>query len=280
MYPGNLANGTSECKEKALYLCSMILTDTHTHLYSEQFKDDIDLVMQHAMEQNVKYMFLPAIDSSTHDAMLALQDRYTGNCYAMMGVHPCSVNENYKEELTIAKNWLDKRPFVAVGEIGIDLYWDTTYEKQQIEAFETQMEWALERHLPISIHTRNATALTIDIVRPFAEKGLKGVFHCFGGSVEEATAIVDMDFYLGIGGVVTYKKAALPEVLSRFSLNNIVLETDAPYLSPVPYRGKRNESAYISQVALKLAETFNITIAEVAETTTKNASVLFKTLLL
>lgn len=258
----------------------MILTDTHTHLYSEQFKDDIDLVMQHAMEQNVKYMFLPAIDSSTHDAMLAHQDRYTGNCYAMMGVHPCSVNENYKEELTIAKNWLDKRPFVAVGEIGIDLYWDTTYEKQQIEAFETQMEWALERHLPISIHTRNATALTIDIVKPFAEKGLKGVFHCFGGSVEEATAIVDMDFYLGIGGVVTYKKAALPEVLSRFSLNNIVLETDAPYLSPVPYRGKRNESAYISQVALKLAETFNITIAEVAETTTKNASVLFKTLLL
>ena len=258
----------------------MILVDTHTHLYSEQFKDDADLVIQRALDQHIKYMFLPAIDNSTHDAMVALADQYPANCYAMMGVHPCSVNENYKEELAAAKTWLEKRPFVAIGEIGIDLYWDTTHEKQQIEAFETQMEWALERNLPISIHTRNATPLTIEIVKPFADKGLKGVFHCFGGSVEEAKAIVDMDFYLGIGGVVTYKKAALPEVLKQFSLSNIVLETDAPYLSPVPYRGKRNETAYINQIALKLAETFEVTIAEVAEKTTGNASSLFKTLLL
>lgn len=258
----------------------MILVDTHTHLYSEQFKDDVDLVIQRSLEQHVKYMFLPAIDNTTHDAMVALADKYPANCYAMMGVHPCSINENYKQELASAKVWLDKRPFVAVGEIGIDLYWDTTYEKQQIEAFETQMEWALERNVPISIHTRNATALTIDVVKPFAGRGLKGVFHCFGGSIEEAKAIVDMDFYLGIGGVLTYKKAALPEVLKQFSLNNIVLETDAPYLSPVPYRGKRNETAYINHVALALADTFGVTIAEIAEKTTNNASSLFKTLLL
>lgn len=254
----------------------MIIIDTHCHLYSEEFKEDIDAVMQRAKDIGVKKFYLPAIDSSEHGAMLQLEEKFPGECIAMMGLHPCYVKENYKEELKLVEDWLSKRKFTAIGEIGLDFYWDKTFTAQQHEAFDLQMQWALDKELSIVIHTRNAMQETINQVKPFAQKGLKGIFHCFGGSYESAKQIIDLGFYLGIGGVLTYKKAGLPEVLEKISLEHLVLETDAPYLSPVPYRGKRNESAYLEQIVEKLAEVKGVTVQEVAAATTANAAKIFR----
>ncbi|MFL9482485.1 TatD family hydrolase [Chitinophagaceae bacterium LWZ2-11] len=254
----------------------MIIIDTHCHLYSEEFKEDIDAVMQRAKDIGVKKFYLPAIDSTEHEAMLQLEEKYPGECIAMMGLHPCYVKENYKEELKLVEDWLSKRKFTAIGEIGLDFYWDKTFTAQQHEAFDLQMQWALDKELSIVIHTRNAMQETINQVKPFAQKGLKGIFHCFGGSYESAKQIIDLGFYLGIGGVLTYKKAGLPEVLEKISLEHLVLETDAPYLSPVPYRGKRNESAYLEQIVEKLAEVKGVTVQEVAAATTANAAKIFR----
>ena len=193
----------------------------------------------------------------------------------MMGLHPCYVKENVQLELDHVKAWLDKRPFVAVGEIGLDFYWDKTFEKQQYEAFDTQMQWALDKNIPIVIHTRNAMQETINRVKPFAQKGLKGIFHCFSGSAESAKQVIDLGFYLGIGGVITYKNAGLPEVLAQIDLAHLVLETDAPYLTPVPFRGKRNESSYLSYIVAALAAAKNTSIEEVAAITTANAQKIF-----
>lgn len=253
----------------------MILIDSHTHLYAEDFTDDIEMVMDRALKAGVQKLFLPAIDSSTHEKMIALQEKYRERCHAMMGLHPCSVNESYEEELLLAEKYLNEKKFVAIGETGLDFYWDKTYVKQQYIAFERQMQWALERKLPVVIHSRNSMQETIDFVKPFARKGLRGIFHCFGGSRAEAEQIISMNFLLGIGGVITYKKATLPEVLKTIPLENIVLETDAPYLSPVPLRGKRNESAYIEYVAQALANAKNIAFEEVAKITTANAEKIF-----
>lgn len=254
----------------------MIIIDTHCHLYSEEFKEDIDAVMQRAKDIGVKKFYLPAIDSTEHEAMLQLEEKYPGECIAMMGLHPCYVKENYKEELKLVEDWLGKRKFTAIGEIGLDFYWDKTFTAQQHEAFDLQMQWALDKELSIVIHTRNAMQETINQVKPFAQKGLKGIFHCFGGSYESAKQIIGLGFYLGIGGVLTYKKAGLPEVLEKISLEHLVLETDAPYLSPVPYRGKRNESAYLEQIVEKLAEVKGVTVQEVAAATTANAAKIFR----
>jgi TatD DNase family protein len=218
---------------------------------------------------------MPAIDSTVIKDLLATENQYPGKCFAMMGLHPCSVKENYKEELSIVENWLKQRAFSAIGEIGLDFYWDTTFTKQQYETFEMQMQWALDKNLPIVIHTRNAMQQTIDFVKPFAAKGLRGIFHCFGDSYEMAKQIIDMNFYLGIGGVLTYKKSGLDEVMKQIDLKYIVLETDAPYLTPVPFRGKRNESAYIKIIAEKLAEVKNVALEEVAAFTTANAEKIF-----
>lgn len=253
----------------------MILIDTHCHLYSTEFGTESQEIINRARSVGIEKFYLPAIDSEVIDAMLSLEAANPGVCYAMMGLHPCSVNDRVTVELNLVKEWLDKRSFVAVGEIGLDFYWDKTYAEQQRMAFVLQMEWALERNLPIVIHTRNAMQETIDLVKPFAAKGLKGIFHCFSGSYESAKQIVGMDFMLGIGGVITYKNAGLPEALDKIGLEHMVLETDAPYLSPVPYRGKRNESSYMIEVAKKLAEVKKVTLEEIAAITTANAQKIF-----
>ena len=193
----------------------------------------------------------------------------------MMGLHPCYVKENYQEELTIVKDWLSKRKFAAVGEIGLDFFWDKTFEKQQYEAFRIQIELALQNNLPIVIHTRDAMQESIDVVKEYTSRGIKGIFHCFGGTVENAKEIIDAGFYLGIGGVLTYKKSGLAEVLEKIDLKHLVLETDAPYLTPVPFRGKRNESSHLKYIVEKLALIKNISTEEVAAVTTANAEKIF-----
>ena len=253
----------------------MALIDTHTHLYLSDFKEDIESIILRAEENGITKFYLPAIDSATHDDMIALEDKYPGKCFAMMGLHPCSVKEKYKEELSIIEDWLTKRKFAAIGEIGLDFYWDKTFSDQQYEVFTHQINLALQYDLPIVIHTRNAMQETINVVKEFAPKGLKGIFHCFSGSYESAKEIIKAGFYLGIGGVVTYKNAGLAEVLEKIELEHIVLETDSPYLTPVPFRGKRNESSYIKYVVSRLAEIKNTTVEEIAAITSANADKIF-----
>lgn len=254
----------------------MEFIDTHTHIYLKDFSEDIDTVMLTANKEGVKKIFLPAIDSTHINEMLALEKKYEGHCFAMMGLHPCSVNENFQNELRIVEHNLEQRTFAAVGEIGLDFYWDKTFAKEQYFAFEQQMQWALDYGLSINIHTRNATQETIELVKPFANKGLTGIFHCFGGSYETAKQIIDMNFLLGIGGVVTYPKAGLQDVLPKVGLGFLVLETDAPYLTPVPYRGKRNEPSYIKIIAHKIASILQCSIEDVATATTLNAQKIYK----
>ncbi len=251
------------------------MIDTHTHLYDEKFNDDRNDMIQRAIRSGVERMYLPNCDSGTIAGMLEVEQHFPDQCFAMMGLHPCSVNEHVEDELRIVRAWLDKRKFCAVGEIGLDYYWDKTFAEAQQKAFHTQIEWALEFNIPIVIHTREATKDTIDIVKEYAPKGIRGVFHCFSGSYESAMQIIGMGFYLGIGGVLTYKNAGLQEVVQKIDLQHLVLETDAPYLTPVPHRGKRNESSYVNLVAQKLAELKNVPLAEVRKTTTENALKLF-----
>ena len=232
-------------------------------------------MIERALSSGVSKFYLPAIDSEVIADMLALEAKYPEVCIPMMGLHPCYVKENYQQELAIAEEWLDKRPFVAIGEIGLDFYWDKIFVKEQYEAFTLQMQWALDKNLPIVIHTRNAMDETIESVKPFAEKGLKGIFHCFSGNAKAASQIVNMGFLLGIGGVVTYKNSGLAEALENIGVEHMVLETDAPYLSPVPFRGKRNESSYLQNIVAKLAETKKLPITEVAAITTANAQKIF-----
>lgn len=253
----------------------MLFIDTHCHLYLSEFKADLDNVIKRADAEGVKKFYLPAIDSNVINDLLKTEKEYPQQFFAMMGLHPCSVMGNYKNELEIVHNWLGKRSFAAVGEIGLDFYWDTSFMTQQYEAFEMQMEWALQKSLPVVIHTRKAMQQTIDFLKPFSDKGLKGIFHCFGDSYETAKQIIDMDFYLGIGGVLTYKNSGLAGVVEKISLEHIVLETDAPYLAPVPYRGKRNESSYLKLVAEKLAEIKKVPFEEIANITTANAEKVF-----
>jgi TatD DNase family protein len=251
------------------------LIDSHTHLYLSEFGNDISEVMQRAEAAGVERFYLPAIDSSVTESLLNFEKSYPGKCFAMAGLHPCSVNETFKDEIRKIEDQLKFRSFAAIGEIGLDFYWSTVFSRQQYEAFETQMELALQTNHPIVIHTRNAMQETIDCVRPFSKKGLKGIFHCFGSSYADAAAIIDMGFLLGIGGVLTYKKSGLDATVKQVGLEHIVLETDAPYLTPAPYRGKRNESSYIKIIAEKLAEVKNISLEEVAAVTSANAERIF-----
>lgn len=253
----------------------MQFIDTHCHLYLPEFKEDLANVLSRAENQGVDKFYLPCIDVSVLNDMLNLEKTNPKKCFAMAGLHPCSVQANFIQELNQIQNFSKKIFFPAVGEIGLDFYWSTEFMKEQYEAFSIQMEWALQNKLPIVIHTRNAMKETIDFVKPFSEKGLTGIFHCFGGTYEDAVKIVDMNFYLGIGGVLTYKKSGLDEVLKKLNMERIVLETDAPYLTPLPFRGKRNESSYIKIIAEKLAEVKNISLEEVAAITTANAENVF-----
>src|SRR5450432_255591 len=253
----------------------MMLIDTHCHLYHEDFNEDRQKVIERAANEQVAGFYLPAIDSTVTDAMLQMEKDFPGRCFAMMGLHPCSVKENYIDELQLAEQWLTKRKFAAVGETGLDFYWDKTFIPQQYEAFKKQIEWAKQYKIPVVIHSRQSTQECIEVIKEMKDENLKGVFHCFGGSMEEALQITALDFYVGIGGVITYKNSGLASVIEKLPLDNIVLETDAPYLTPVPFRGKRNESAYLKYVVQKIAEVKKMRVEQVAETTTLNAQKLF-----
>ncbi len=252
-----------------------MIIDTHCHLYSAEFDADRDEMIKTAIAGKVQAFYLPAIDSGTTDAMLALENDYPGQCFAMMGLHPCSVKEDYPGELDKVSEWLGKRKFAAIGESGLDLYWDKTFVKEQYIVLEKQVELALQYKLPIVLHTRNATQETIDVIKNYVPDGLRGIFHCFGGTMQEALQIIEAGFYLGIGGVVTYKNAGLAELVKEVDLEHIVLETDAPYLAPAPFRGKRNESSYLKYIVEKIAEVKNIDVEEVAAVTTSNARKIF-----
>lgn len=253
----------------------MIFCDTHTHLYLKEFEEDREEVIQRAKNVGVEYFFLPNIDSGSIDTMNNLRIAYPENCFAMMGLHPTSVKGNFEEELAIVEQELHGGTYIAVGEVGIDLYWDKTYRTQQYEAFHRQILWALEMNLPLIIHSRESFNEIMEVLGHFKGNPLKGIFHCFSGTAEQAKQITDMGFYLGIGGVLTFKNSKLSDSLKDIPVENILLETDAPFLAPVPHRGKRNESAFIPLIAQKLAEIKGMNTAEVAEITTAGALKLF-----
>jgi len=251
------------------------IIDTHTHLYLNQFKDDIDKVIQRSKDNGINKFIFPAIDSTHFDDMHDLKNRYPGIIYLMSGLHPVDVKENYKEELEFVVNSLKSHKYVAIGEIGIDLYWDRTYIMQQQDAFEFQIRLAIKHDLPIVIHCREAFDEIFEILDKENCSKLRGVFHCFTGTLEQANRAIRLGFKLGIGGVVTFKNGGIDKFLSQIDLKHIVLETDSPYLAPVPFRGKRNESSYITYVIDKLSEIYGLPIKEIASVTTKNAEKVF-----
>ena len=253
----------------------MELIDSHCHLYVPDFAADINEVMERARNAGVKRFYLPAIDRESESFLFDLESRFPGECFAMQGLHPCSVKEDFSEELKRVETSLSLRKFAAVGETGLDFYWDRSFEIQQYRAFHQQIEWALHYALPIVIHSRQSIEQTIAVVREHQKGSLNGIFHCFNEDEQSAREIIALGFYLGIGGTVTYKNSKLPEVLKNIPLENIVLETDAPYLPPVPFRGKRNESSYISYVAQKLAEIKGVSVETVATITSANALKIF-----
>jgi TatD DNase family protein len=254
----------------------MFLIDTHTHIYLPEFDEDRDEVIERGLKAGVLSFYLPNIDSSSIASMHNLADTYPENCFPMMGLHPCSVKpETWEQELGHIKYWLGKRKYAAIGEIGLDLYWDKTTFEIQSNALKLQCEWALEQKLPVVLHSRESTRECIDLVKPFAEQGLTGVFHCFSGNEEEAKEITGFGFFLGIGGVLTYKKSGLAEAIRDIATEFLVLETDAPYLSPVPFRGKRNEPAYISCVLNYLSTLRNIAPELLAKVILQNSTRLF-----
>lgn len=255
------------------------MIDTHTHLYSDQFDNDRAEAIQRALDKGVEQFFLPAIDSETHDKMIDLEAQYPGQVFSMMGLHPCSVQpESWEKELQIVETWLDKRSFCAIGEIGIDLYWDKSTLDIQLNAFEQQIDWAIERDLPIVIHSRESFDETFAVLEKKKHPKLRGIFHCFSGNLEQAQHAIDLNFVLGIGGVVTFKNGKIDQFLNTIPLDKIVLETDSPYLAPVPFRGKRNESAYLDLVAGKLVDIYQKDFAEIDKITTENALKVFSKL--
>ena len=256
----------------------MYLIDTHTHLYSSQFDEDRNDVIQRSLAKGVQKMLLPNIDQSSIEGMLTLADNYPNICYPMMGLHPCSVDENSQEILKNLESFFtENHKFIAVGEIGIDLYWDKTFLKEQIEAFEIQINWAKKYKLPIVIHARDSFNEIFEVLDQMNDEHLTGVFHCFSGNLEQANKVLSYGgFKLGIGGVVTFKKSGLDEVVTNISIDHLILETDSPYLAPTPYRGKRNESSYIPLIAEKLSLIYGISEEEIGIITTQNALNLFK----
>jgi TatD DNase family protein len=248
------------------------MIDTHAHIYLPEFDKDREQIISDARGNGVGKILMPAIDSSTHDIMLRIENQFE-DCTSMIGLHPCSVKENYIEELGIVKEYLVKRNFIAIGEIGLDFYWDVSFKDQQYEAFEEQIQLAMQKRIPIVIHSRNSIDECIDVVKNFP--GSTGVFHCFSGNEEQAKKILDLNFMLGIGGVLSFKNAGLDKVIEKIGIDNAVLETDAPYLAPVPFRGKRNEPKYLKLLAEKLAVITGKTLKEIEEITTSNATRLF-----
>jgi TatD DNase family protein len=253
----------------------MLFTDTHTHLYSEKFDDDRDQIILRAIDKGVKRFFTPAIDKSYTQRMYALESAYPDNVFLMTGLHPTSVKENYQEELDHVLTQLKNKDFIAIGEIGIDLYWAKTFLKEQQEVFQTQIRWAKERKLPIAIHARDSFDEIFEILETEKGADLLGVFHCFTGTIEQAQKAISYNMKLGIGGVVTFKNGKIDQFLQNIPLENILLETDAPYLAPTPYRGKRNESSYIPLIAQRLSDIYKVDIKTIAKITTQNSVDLF-----
>lgn len=254
----------------------MKLIDTHSHIYSDDFKNELDEIITRSKEQDIIKILLPNIDSESIPKMNNLVQNFPEICIPMMGLHPTSVRENYHEELALCQEWLKKGGFCAVGEIGIDLYWDKTFVKEQQIAFETQINWALDYDLPIVVHSRESFDEIFEILEGFSGKKLKGVFHSFTGNVKYAQKAIDLGFLLGINGIVTFKNSGLDKTIQNFGLTNLVLETDSPYLAPAPNRGKRNESSYLIHIAKKISEIYQVSLEEVAITTSENAEKLFK----
>jgi TatD DNase family protein len=252
-----------------------MITDTHVHLYSEQFNEDRKNVIQRAKDAGVSRFFIPAIDSTYTERMLSLEKENPKDIFLMMGLHPCSVKENYKDELAHVKEWINKKGFYAIGEIGIDLYWDKSFLTQQQEAFRTQIQWAKEKKLPIVIHCRDAFDEIFEVLESEKSNDLRGIFHCFTGTLEQAKQAISYNMKLGIGGVATFKNGKIDKFLNEIDLKHIVLETDAPYLAPTPYRGKRNESAFLTNVIDKLVDIYNVSFQEIAEITTQNSKDVF-----
>jgi len=251
------------------------IIDTHTHLYVKQFKEDIDIVIQRSIDKGINKFIFPAIDSSHFDSMHSLKNKYPNNIYLMSGLHPTDVKEDFKDELEFVVNSLNTHDYVAIGEIGIDLYWDKSFLNEQQEAFTFQIRLAIKHDLPIVIHCRDAFDEIFEILDKENCDKLRGVFHCFTGTLEQAKRAIDLDFVLGIGGVVTFKNGGIDKFLNQIDLKHIVLETDSPYLAPVPFRGKRNESSYIVYVIDKLSEIYGLSKEEIASVTTKNAKKVF-----
>lgn len=252
------------------------MIDTHAHIYAEEFDPDRDEMIIRAKNAGVSKIIMPNIDSESLPKMLRLEQEYRDFCFAAIGLHPTSVKENFRDELIIVRNELERRKYIAIGETGIDLYWDKTFYHEQVKSLQTQAEWALEFDMPIIIHVRNSHNETIEALNPYKGKGLKGIFHCFTGGEKEAEDIFNLgDFLLGIGGVVTFKNSGLDKSLQKISLDKLVLETDSPYLAPVPYRGKRNEPTYLTKICEKIAEIHNLSCTEIIEKTTKNTENMF-----
>jgi TatD DNase family protein len=254
----------------------MQFVDTHAHVYSEQFTNDREAMLQRTFDSNVTRIFMPNVDSHSINGMLALEEHYPQHCYAMMGVHPCSIEANFEKELKIAEEWLTKRKFIAVGEIGLDYYWSMEFVEQQKEAFRIQVNWAKHHRLPIVIHCRDSFQDTVSLLNDMGTENLTGVFHCFTGTLEDAQTAIALGFKLGIGGVSTFKNGGLDKVIPFVDLRHLVLETDSPYLAPVPHRGKRNETSYIPLIAQRVADLQQVSLATVAEVTTQNALELFQ----
>jgi len=254
----------------------MNLIDTHTHLYLDNFDADRDETINNAIDNGVGKMLLPAIDSTTYDAMMHLRNKYPGNCFSMIGLHPTSVKDNYETEMDLVENELEKGGFVGIGEIGIDLYWDNTYFEEQKDAFRRQLKLAKKYRLPVAIHTRDSFNEIYPIIKDESDEELRGVFHCFTGTVEESQKIIDLGFKMGIGGIITFKNSGLDKVVETIPIEYLLLETDSPFLTPMPYRGKRNQSAYLTYIAEKIAKVKSISVEEVAEITTKNTKELFR----
>jgi TatD DNase family protein len=251
-----------------------MLIDTHSHIYLPEFDGDRTEMLARAENEGVGKILMPAIDFSTHEITLKTADDFP-ECLSMMGLHPCSVKENFQDELKIVEENFGQRGFVAVGETGLDFYWDLTFTKEQYQSFQTQIELALQYDIPVVIHSRNSIDECIQMIKQNQKGNLKGVFHCFSGNLEQAKQIIDLDFYLGIGGVVTFKNSGLDKVMKDVDLKHVVLETDAPYLAPVPFRGKRNECSYLKYVVEKLSEIKIISKEEIERITTENAKELF-----
>jgi TatD DNase family protein len=253
----------------------MLLTDTHTHQYYETDPDKRRELMQRCFDNGIGRLFLPNVDSMSMEKVFALVNAYPENCFPMLGLHPCDVKDNWREELEIIRQVIPQHRIYAIGEIGIDLYWDKTTLDIQVEAFKIQIAWAKQLKLPIVIHCRNSFDEVYEVLQQEYDESLRGILHCFTGTLEQARKLIDLGFYLGIGGVVTYKNSGLDKVVEQIDLKHIVLETDSPYLAPVPYRGKPNESSYLTYVAQKVADLHQISIEKVAEITTANSGVIF-----